>query len=102
MGYAIVNTNNNKQNSSSIHIFFPSDSLIKKKKKSTHSKIKYNNQNQKSKHTQKSPKIENIKKFKNLHKRIKSLNGRPLFCFFIVNFIWHNILHSNSEVKNNK
>ena len=30
LGYAIANTNNNKQNSSSIHIFFPSDSLIKK------------------------------------------------------------------------
>ena len=63
MGYAIANTNNNKQNSSSIHFFFPNDSLIKKKK-STDSKIKYNNQNPKSKHKQKSSKIENIKKKK--------------------------------------
>ena len=42
--------------------FFPSDSLIKKKL--THSQIKYNKQNPKSKHTQKSSKIENIKKKK--------------------------------------
>jgi len=32
LGYAIANTTNNKQNSSSIHFFFPSDSLIKKNK----------------------------------------------------------------------
>ena len=40
--------------------FFISDGLIKKKKKSTHSQIKYNNQNTKSKHTQKSSNFENI------------------------------------------
>ena len=43
--------------------FFPSDGLIKKKK-STHLQIKYNNQNPKSKHMQKSSKFENIKKKK--------------------------------------
>ena len=49
--------------------FFISDGLIKKKKKkSTHSQIKYNNQNTKSKHMQKSSNFENIKKKKfNLH-----------------------------------
>ena len=26
----------------------------------------------------------------------------PLFCFFIVNFFWHNILHANLEANNNK
>ena len=57
--YALASTNNNKQNSSLILIFFSSDSLIKK---STHTRIKYNNQNRKSKHTQKSSKFENIKK----------------------------------------
>ena len=31
-----------------------------------------------------------------------NLNKWLLFCFFIVNFLWHNILHANSEVKNNK
>ena len=57
--YALASTNNNKQNNFSIPIFF-SDSLIEKK--STHSQIKYFNQNWKSKHTQKSLKFENIKK----------------------------------------
>ena len=58
-------------------------------------KDKDNNQNPKSKHTQKSSKFENKKiKNKNLHKRTKNLNRCPLFCFFIVNFPWHNILHA--------
>ena len=101
--YTLVNTNNNKQNSSSIQKF-SSDSLIKKKKKSIHSKIKYNNQDPKSKCTQKSSnlRIKKKKKKKNLHKRTKKLNGCPLFYFFIVNFLWHSILHANLEAKNNK
>ena len=99
--YSLVNTNNNKQNSSSIQKF-SSDGLIKKKKKSIHSQIKYNNQNPKSKCTQKSSILIIKKKKKNLHKRTKKLNGCPLFYFFIVNFLWHSILHANLEAKNNK
>ena len=47
----------------------------------SHILVKYNNQNPKSKHTQKSSKIENIKKIKILHKRIKNLNGAHYFSF---------------------
>ena len=48
---------------------------------------------------------------KNINKRVqklrikkkkKNLNWCPLFCFFIVNFLWHNILYANSKWKNNK
>ena len=40
--------------------------------------------------------------FLHLHKRTKNLNWYLLFYFFIVNFLWHNIRHANSEAKNNK
>ena len=45
-----------------------------------HSQIKYNNQNPKTKCTQKSSKFGNIKKIKKL---------------FIAIFLWYNILHAN-------
>ena len=50
--YALTSTNNNKKIVPQ-YWFFPSDILIEK---STHSQIKYNNQNWKSKHIQKSSK----------------------------------------------
>ena len=99
--YTLVNTNNNKQNSSSIQKF-SSDSLIKKKKNQYTHKLntitKTQNQN-----VHKRVQIWELKKKKkNLHKRTKKLNGCPLFYFFIVNFLWHSILHANLEAKNNK
>ena len=106
------NNNNNKQNSSSIPIF-PSDNLFL----FLFFIIGSDNLFEKLQHTHKlntttKTKNQNIhKKFKNweykkinknLHKRTKNFNGCPLFCFSIVNLLWYNIQHTNSEAKNNK
>ena len=109
--YAIVYTNNNKQNSSLIPIFrfyqkkkkipiFPSDNLFEKHqhtdKLNTITKIENQNIHKKFKNW------EYKKINKNLHKRTKNLNRCPLFCFFVVNFLWYNIQRANSKAKNNE
>ena len=123
--YVLASTNNNKQNSSLIPIFpfyqkkkipiFPSDNLFLFL--FFFFMIGSDNLFEKHQHTHKlntitKTKTQNIhKKFKNweykkinknLHKRTKNLNGCPLFCFFIVNFLWYYIQCANSKAKNNE